>query len=340
MQPDGKLVLFGQSSGSTNGIVSLVQRLNANGTPDLSFGTGGLVKIQRSTLTPATETKTVADGLALAPDGSIYVGASVSDFMLGVDDDTFKVGVTKLMPSGRRTRRSVPPERSCISSAPPRRAATRTRDPRHRAGTRRQDRRRGRGERRRGKSRTLVVRFLSDGTPDPSFGTGGGVTHEFADPASTTNTSNAFAVAVASTGAILIAGNAPDAAGKARTLLARFVGNTAPTAAIAPVADTPEGSPVALDAGGSSDPDGGIVSYSWDLNGDGTFGDATGKQYSGTFAPGPHTVSVKVADVYGLTATASTSFTVIATPGPSPSQGRSARCPAPGRSAARPRRSC
>ncbi len=188
MQPDGKLVLFGQSSGTTNGIVSLVQRLNANGTPDLTFGTGGLVKIQRSTLAPATETKTVADGLALGPDGSIYVGASVSDFMLGVDDDTFKVGVTKLMANGTPDPAfgtagtvlhqfgATPPGGHADSSirdialAPDGKIV-------------------GAGEASdaAGKSRTLVVRFLADGTPDPSFGTGGGVAHEFADPASPTN---------------------------------------------------------------------------------------------------------------------------------------------------------
>ena len=74
MQPDGKLLLFGQSSGATNGIVSLVQRLNANGTPDPTFGTGGLVKIQLQHADPGDRAKTVTDGLALGPDGSIYVG--------------------------------------------------------------------------------------------------------------------------------------------------------------------------------------------------------------------------------------------------------------------------
>jgi hypothetical protein len=37
-----------------------------------------------------------------------------------------------------------------------------------------------------------------------------------------------------------------------------------------------EGQSLALDGSGSSDPNGDALSYSWDLNGDGVYGDATG----------------------------------------------------------------
>ena len=54
-------------------------------------------------------------------------------------------------------------------------------------------------------------------------------------------------------------------------------GNTAPTA-VATAAPTSGTAPLAVnfDGSGSSDPDAGdTISYSWDLNGDGTFGDST-----------------------------------------------------------------
>src|SRR5262249_34657053 len=55
---------------------------------------------------------------------------------------------------------------------------------------------------------------------------------------------------------------------------------------------------VQLDASGSSDPDpGDTLTYSWDLDGDGTFGDATGVSVSHTYdTPGAYDVRVQVTD--------------------------------------------
>ena len=64
---------------------------------------------------------------------------------------------------------------------------------------------------------------------------------------------------------------------------------------------------VTFDASGSSDADpGDTLSYSWDLNGDGTYGDATGVTASRTYTTrGAVTVSVKVTDNHGASATSS-----------------------------------
>jgi large repetitive protein len=55
----------------------------------------------------------------------------------------------------------------------------------------------------------------------------------------------------------------------------------------------------------SIDPDGSITDYTWDLNGDGDFGDATGSTAQVIFdSPGGHTVRLRVTDGDGATSTA------------------------------------
>jgi len=69
---------------------------------------------------------------------------------------------------------------------------------------------------------------------------------------------------------------------------------------------------VTLSGSGSSDPDvGDPLTYSWDLNGDGVYGDATGVSAATTFtAPGNHVVAVRVTDGKGASSTARTSIAV------------------------------
>jgi hypothetical protein len=89
-------------------------------------------------------------------------------------------------------------------------------------------------------------------------------------------------------------------------------GNQAPTAAV--TASPSSGSApltVTLDARGSSDPDGGTLQFSWDLDGDGTFGDATTATVTRTYqAPGDVTVRVRVTDAQGASDTASVTVRV------------------------------
>src|SRR5205085_11962284 len=75
-------------------------------------------------------------------------------------------------------------------------------------------------------------------------------------------------------------------------------GNQAPNAVIQA---TPLSGPtplnVTFDGRASSDPEGGTLTYSWDLNGDGIFGDAVTAQTSFTYTQvKPYTVQPKVTD--------------------------------------------
>ena len=67
---------------------------------------------------------------------------------------------------------------------------------------------------------------------------------------------------------------------------------------------------VSFNGTGSSDPEGRPLSYSWDLNGDGTFGDATGSTASYTYtAAGVYHPALRVTDDQGASDTASTPIT-------------------------------
>jgi PKD repeat protein len=68
---------------------------------------------------------------------------------------------------------------------------------------------------------------------------------------------------------------------------------------------------VAFDGSGSTDPEARPLTYSWDLNGDGTFGDATGPTASYTYTGnGTYNASLRVTDDQGASNTASVTITV------------------------------
>ena len=87
----------------------------------------------------------------------------------------------------------------------------------------------------------------------------------------------------------------------------------------APVADftfpTPQNGQEVTFTSTSTDPDGTVDGYAWDLNGDNGFGDATGPTASGTYGPGTHTVRLRVTDNDGTQSTVvSKTFTIAAPP--------------------------
>ncbi|MCL4830734.1 MAG: PKD domain-containing protein, partial [Caldilinea sp.] len=72
-----------------------------------------------------------------------------------------------------------------------------------------------------------------------------------------------------------------------------------------------EGQAVELDASNSSDPNGGSVTYAWDLTGNGEYNDATGATPSYTWLDnGEYPISLLVTDSAGLTNTATTTVTI------------------------------
>ena len=84
---------------------------------------------------------------------------------------------------------------------------------------------------------------------------------------------------------------------------------------VAAIAANPGSGPAPLavnfTAAGSSDPEGGALTYAWDLDNDGAFDDGTGLTRSFTYpTPGSITVTVRATDPAGLTDTESTVVTV------------------------------
>lgn len=70
---------------------------------------------------------------------------------------------------------------------------------------------------------------------------------------------------------------------------------------------------VVLDGTASTDADGYIVLWEWDLNGDGDFDDATdekGQRISVAFSSGAHTITLRVTDDTGLTSSATITLQV------------------------------
>jgi glucose/arabinose dehydrogenase len=93
----------------------------------------------------------------------------------------------------------------------------------------------------------------------------------------------------------------------------RYFSANRPPVAVATASPTTGAAPltVTFDGSGSSDPDGGLLSYAWDLDADGAFDDATSTRPTWTYtANGSYAAKLRVTDPGGLSATATVTVTV------------------------------
>jgi PKD repeat protein len=100
----------------------------------------------------------------------------------------------------------------------------------------------------------------------------------------------------------------------------QYLGANNPPIAVASANPTSGPAPLAVQftGSGSSDPDGDPLTYSWDLNGDGTYGDATAVNPNFTYSTaGTYTVTLKVTDSHGAS-TVSTPVTITVGSGNTP----------------------
>ena len=104
-----------------------------------------------------------------------------------------------------------------------------------------------------------------------------------------------------------------------KSLTVTVVPNQTPVAAFTYAPAGPKTGEAVTFTSSSKDPDGTISAASWDLDGDGTFGDTKGATAKRTFATaGTYTVSLQVTDDRGATNVASTTVTVTEPPKAAP----------------------
>lgn len=93
VQSDGKIIVVGGSLTFWNGVISLA-RFNANGSPDTSFGSGGLV------ITELTNRHDDTNSIVLQPDGKIVVAGHVRRDLPGDMGWVLDVAVVRYLQNG------------------------------------------------------------------------------------------------------------------------------------------------------------------------------------------------------------------------------------------------
>jgi PKD repeat protein len=141
-------------------------------------------------------------------------------------------------------------------------------------------------------TRTVIINSANSvSAPNQSLGGTPYVFSAWSDGGAQTHTITAPATPATYTATFVPASNRPPVA----------VATANPTSGTIPLT-------VSFDGSQSRDPDGDPLTYSWDLNGDGTFGDSTIVAPTYTYTkPGRVTVRLRVTDNHGASATASVS---------------------------------
>jgi uncharacterized delta-60 repeat protein len=212
LRPDGKIVVGGDASNSSGHGELLVARLNADGSLDPAFGSGGW------TLSNAAEFTTA---LALQGDGKViasgdHYASGGSEVVLtrfnadgGVDSSFASAGtLATQLGVGCSVCASPQSEIEALAVQPDGRilGAGFADDAENEA--------------------SLVIRLNPDGSFDPSFGTGGEVLDEMGMPSTDYSPrSRLLALALQANGRILVGGLGSDGNGNDALLLARLTGN-------------------------------------------------------------------------------------------------------------------
>jgi len=142
-----------------------------------------------------------------------------------------------------------------------------------------------------------VMRLGADGQPDPS------TIATFVDDNDTNPPDPVDLVTDPVSGDIFFADYD---SGVVRRISSTAAQNRPPTAVATATSPTSGPAPltVSFSGSGSSDPDGDAITYSWDLNGDGNYGDATTPTASYTYTtPGTYSVRLRVTDAHGASPT-------------------------------------
>lgn len=300
LQADGKIVLAGVFSGGSYSKFSLC-RFNSNGSIDTTFDADGVVSTTIGTRGD------YAFAVAIQPDGKILAAGQTASANLASDFAVVRYNPDGSLDSGFEgdgivtTDFGMGNERAYAAAVLPNGkviVAGNSPDCLFSSLT----------------SHIAMARYNSDGSLDSSFDDDGksiiGINPN----------AQARAMAVQANGRAVLAGAAY--VSNYVQLVARVNGdNHSPVAVAGGPYLVVEGGTLALSAAGSSDPDDDPLTYSWDVNGDGVFGDATGvapqltwSQLNALDIDHEHlsaTIKVRVDDgFFGVTTSAGTSLTL------------------------------